>query len=308
MTNRSRRNRPAAPKPVREVACAAGINLRELAMSVLADQPSPAPREHEALMRWLTQSAVNASPGIDDREVAEQVVAGVEEMAEAGDQTATAVTESLIHDVAAAYARTAIAMHGARWVPEAPEFPKEQRKEAIASTVLRLTGWPSVDAAVVQAIYLWLFGDEALFIAGAEMRLEAGMRMIEYGDLCDVQVVHPDTGELVVVTRDDILAHAEADQPVLEAAERFEEARADGLRRFRAALQPYGGPNTPVLDALHRAAADMGIDPAGRSFNELASLVVAAAEARAGLPGTEQLASGARRGRGAPASVLRVPE
>ena len=134
--------RPTTPKPVRQVARAAGINLPELAMAVHADQPSSASQEHEALMRWLTLSAVNGNPGLDDGDVAEQVVAQIEEMAEAGDEAAEGMTESLIHDFAVGIARTAIALHGAQWVPEPPELPREQRKDAIASTVLRLTGWP----------------------------------------------------------------------------------------------------------------------------------------------------------------------
>ena len=160
MTNRTQRRRPTAPKPVRQVARAAGISLRELAMTVLADQPSNAAREHQALMRWLTQSAANANPGADDREVAAHVVARIEEMAEAGDETAKAVLEAQIHDVAMAHARSAIALYGARWVPTAPEVPKQERQDTIAATVLELTGWTSVDDETVQAIYRWLFGDE----------------------------------------------------------------------------------------------------------------------------------------------------
>jgi hypothetical protein len=160
-STRSTTRRPTAPKPACQVARAAGINLRELAMTVLVDQPSSAPREHEALMRWLTQSAANASPGSDDDEVARQVVVRVEEMAGAGDANAKGVTEILVHDIVTALARTAIALRGARWVPAPPEVPREQRQDAIASTVLRLTGWPSVDDETVQAVYRWLYGDEA---------------------------------------------------------------------------------------------------------------------------------------------------
>src|SRR5215831_7191536 len=121
-------------------------------------------------------------------------------MAEAGHETAKGVTEALIHDFAMAMARTAIAMHGARWVPIPPEVPKQQRIDAIASTVLTLTGWPSVDDETVQSIYRWLFGDEAEFLTRMEMRLEAGTRMIERGDVRDVEVAQPETGELGLVT------------------------------------------------------------------------------------------------------------
>ena len=46
----------------------------------------------------------------------------------------------------------------------------------------------------------------------------------------------------------------------------------------------------------------------GRSFDELASLVVAATEARAGSSAEEEFAKDARGGRGAPVGVLRVTE
>jgi hypothetical protein len=78
-----------------------------------------------------------------------------------------------------------------------------------------------VSEEAVQAIHRWLFGDEAEFLAGIEMRLEAGARMVERGDLTDFGVVHPDTGELVLITREDILKHAEADDRALEPADRY---------------------------------------------------------------------------------------
>jgi hypothetical protein len=53
-------------------------------------------------------------------------------------------------------------------------LPKQQRQDAIAAMVLQLTAWTSVPADTAEAIYRWLFGDEALFVAGTEMRLEVG--------------------------------------------------------------------------------------------------------------------------------------
>jgi hypothetical protein len=201
-------------------------------------------------------------------------------MAETGDATAKEVTESLIHDIATALARTAIALHGARWVPAAPEFPKEQRKDAIASIVLRLTGWPSVDDATVEAIYRWLFGDEALYLIGTEMRLEAGQRILRDPALQAVEVAHPDTGELVFITRDEIREHGADDLRVLEAAQRYADQQASWHSRLLRVLEPYADDRTSVGDALHRAATDLGIETTGRTPEELAELVMAASEAR----------------------------
>ena len=95
---------------------------------------------------------------------------------------------------------------------------------------------------------------------------------------------HPDAGELVLVlvTREQIIEHAEADGRVLEAARRYEERQARRHGRLIAALRPYGDRTTSVGDALRRAAQDLGIKRNGRSFEEFAGLVVAAVEARDG--------------------------
>ena len=42
-------------------------------------------------------------------------------------------------------------------------------------SVSTLTAWTSVASETFDAIYRWLFGNEALFVAGAEMRVEAGL-------------------------------------------------------------------------------------------------------------------------------------
>jgi alkanesulfonate monooxygenase SsuD/methylene tetrahydromethanopterin reductase-like flavin-dependent oxidoreductase (luciferase family) len=62
---------------------------------------------------------------------------------------------------------------------------------------------------------------------------------------------------------------------------RYGERQARRHGRLIAALRPYGDNTTPVADAVRRAAADFGIDPAGLSFDRLAELVMVAAEAKA---------------------------
>ncbi len=86
---------------------------------------------------------------------------------------------------------------------------------------------PSASGAEL-GIYRWLFGDEALFLAGMEMRVEAGLQMLDNHDPSPVHVPHPETGELVLVTREEILEHAEADSRVLDADVRYEERQRAG--------------------------------------------------------------------------------
>ena len=93
---------------------------------------------------------------------------------------------------------------------------------------------------------------------------------------------HPDTGELVLVTREEILEHADADRRVLDADVRYEEGQASWHRRLIRALQPYGDRSTSVGEAVERAARDLGVERNGRSFEEFAGLVVAAADVRGG--------------------------
>ena len=54
-------------------------------------------------------------------------------------------------------------------------------------------------------------------------------------------------------------------------------------RRLIRALRPYGDRSTSVGEAVERAARDLGVERNGRSFEEFAGLVVAAAEARSGV-------------------------
>jgi hypothetical protein len=95
-----------------------------------------------------------------------------------------------------------------------------------------------------------------------------------------VRVPHPDTGELVLVTREQILENAEADHQVLEAAERYTERQMRWHGRLIRALRPYGDRSTSVGEAVRRAAQDLGIEQGGRSFEDFAGMVVAAAGAR----------------------------
>ncbi len=69
----------------------------------------------------------------------------------------------------------------------------------------------------------------------------------------------------MVVTREEILKHAEADHQVLEAARRYEEAQAQWHGRLIRAVRPYGDDSTSVGDAVRRAAVDLRIDAAGRA-------------------------------------------
>jgi hypothetical protein len=90
---------------------------------------------------------------------------------------------------------------------------------------------------------------------------------------------------MVLVTRDDILEHTDNDGRVLEAAGRYERKQARWDGRLIRALRPYGDRSTSVSEAVRRAALDLGIAQDGRSFEEFAGLVVAAAEARHGATG-----------------------
>ena len=280
---RTRRRRATAPKPVRQVARAARLSLEKLAEAIVAGQPSaPAPREHTALLRWLAQSTANDNPGLSEGELAEQVAVRLQEIAEAGDETARAAMEAPANEVFLNLARISLALAGAAWVPDPPAVPKQQRIDSIAATVLELTGWTSVDSETVGAIYRWLSGDEALFVASTEMRVEAGRRMFDNQDPSPVRVPHPNTGEVVLVTREEILEHADADRCVLDADVRYQERHARWHGRLISALRPYGDRSTSVGEAVERAARDLGIERNGRSFEEFAGLVVASAEARDG--------------------------
>jgi hypothetical protein len=242
-----------------------------LATAIVNEQPPPPrPRDQAALRHWLGQPERNAHPAAPLDQSAATMAGRLREMAASGDPTASAMLDAEVNEAGMNLARVAIALGGARWAPDLPELPKQQRIDAIAATVLELTGWRSVPDQTVQAIYRCLFGDEALFTLGTEMRVEAGLRILEEPGLRQVAVPHPETGEMVLVTLEEILEHGDANHWVLAAAERYDEKQAEWHGR--------------VGEAVRRAAGDLGIDPTGRSFDELMRLVVAAAEARGAAP------------------------
>jgi hypothetical protein len=70
---------------------------------------------------------------------------------------------------------------------------------------------------------------------------------------------------MALVRCEEILEHAEADQPALEAAEHH--ARWHG--RLIRALRPYGDDSTSVGDALRWAPADLGGQADGGGFEAL---------------------------------------
>jgi hypothetical protein len=88
---------------------------------------------------------------------------------------------------------------------------------------------------------------------------------VENPGLREVRVSHPETGELVLVTREEILEHGDDDRRMLEAAERYAEREAAWHGRLIRALRSYGDDSTSVGEAVRRAAADLGVDQAGRS-------------------------------------------
>jgi len=92
------------------------------------------------------------------------------------------------------------------------------------------------------------------------LRLEAGLRIVGNPALREVRVPHPETGEMVLVTRDDILQHADDNGRVLDAAERYAEKQARWHGRLIRALRPYGDRSTSVGEAVQRTAQDLGIE------------------------------------------------
>jgi hypothetical protein len=159
-------------------------------------------------------------------------------MADSGDATAKALLEAEVREDVLNLAHISLGLAGALSVPDPPAVPKPARLRAIAATVVELTGWTSVPFDTVATVYLWLFGDEALYLMGTEMRVEAGLQMLENRQLREVRVTHPGTGELVLVTWEEILKHADDDRRALEAAQRYEEAQRRRHERLIAALRP----------------------------------------------------------------------
>jgi hypothetical protein len=205
-------------------------------------------------------------------------------MADRGDATAEAMLEAEVRGHVLNLARISLALVGGLTEPDPPAVPKQARVDAIASTVLELTGWPSVVDETVQTIYRWLYGDEALFLIGTEMRVEAGQGILEDPRLHEVYVPHPETGEPVLVTPSEIREHGADDLRVLEAAYRYSGRQVRWHDRLLRAIAPYGDDSTSVAEALRRAAADLGVEAKGHTADELAELVMAAAETKAAAP------------------------
>ena len=83
---------------------------------------------------------------------------------------------------------------------------------------------------------------------------------------------HPKNGEKVLVTRQEILEHAEADGRVLDADVRYEKEQARWHGRLIHALRPYEDRSTSVGEAVERAARDQALSgTAGASTSSLAS-------------------------------------
>jgi len=85
----------------------------------------------------------------------------------------------------------------------------------------------------------------------------------------------------VVVTREKIKEHAEADLRVLLDARRYADRTLGYHARVMRVLEPYfGNEHATVADAARAAARGYGIDPAGHSAEELIDLLLAAASQR----------------------------
>jgi hypothetical protein len=68
----------------------------------------------------------------------------------------------------------------------------------------------------------------------------------------------------------------------MEAAKQYNGKHLRWHERLIRPLRPYGDRGTSVGDAVRRAASDLGIEAAGRGFDALAEMVMAAAEAKGG--------------------------
>ena len=285
MTNRHRTNRrPTAPKLVRQVARAARLNLEDLANAIVVGQPEPpTPPEAEAIVRDLIATEREVRPGIDDDALTDKVQRRVTELLGAGNPVVTAMSEQMAHEFIVNRARVAIAMMGAKWHPTPPTVPKPARIDAIADTVLSLTGSAAVDDDTVQAIYGWLFGDEALYVHQMELRVEAGKHITENPQLQEVLVRHPDSRELALVTRAEVRQYGEADVAAMLAAHEYVAEQVRFHSRVMRLIDSYARhDNMTVGEALGFVAREHGIDPAGRDAKELVDVLWAAVERKAG--------------------------
>ena len=114
-TTRTRRRRATAPKPVRQVARAARLDLEKLAEAIIAGHPAPErPRDQVALLHWLGHSVRNAHPAAAMDKPATIMSDRLQEMADGGDATATAMLKAEVDLVGLNMARIALALVGPR--------------------------------------------------------------------------------------------------------------------------------------------------------------------------------------------------
>lgn len=281
MTNRHRTNRrPIAPKLVRQMARDARLSLEELANAIMDGQPEPPTTpEADAIVHDLIETEREVRPGIDDAALTEEVQRRVTELLGAGNPVIAAMSEQLAHEFIVNRARVAIAVMGARWHPTLPTVPKPARIDAIADTVLSLTGTADVADDTVQAIYGWLFGDEALYVHQMELRVEAGQRIVANPQLQQVLVRHPDTGERALVTRAEVKQYGDADVATMVAAHEYVAEQLRFHSRVMLLMERYARrDDMTVGEALNIAARENGIEPAGHDARKLVDVVWAAVE------------------------------
>jgi hypothetical protein len=122
----------------------------------------------------------------------------------------------------------------------------------------------------------------ALSVLAAELRLEACLRILEDPRRRNVRVLYPDPASMCSARAKRSWSTPTPTIGGLEAAERYAARKAVWHGRVIRALRPCGDGSTCVGDAVRWAAADLGVEAAGRSFEEIAGLVTVAVEARGG--------------------------
>jgi hypothetical protein len=98
------------------------------------DQPPPErPRDQAALLHWLGQSVRSAHPDATTDQLAATMADRLQEMADGGDATATAMLKAEVDGAFLNMARVSLALAGALWAPDPPAVPKQQRIDSIAA-------------------------------------------------------------------------------------------------------------------------------------------------------------------------------
>ena len=105
-------------------------------------------------------------------------------------------------------------------VPAAGRLAEPGQQDGIASTALMLTGSTSVPTRTSGRSSCWWFGNRVAFWVGTEMRVYAGLHMLENCDPRPVQSRTRTPSDLVLVTREEITEHAAGECRVLEAERR----------------------------------------------------------------------------------------